>query len=57
MPKSHPLPDDRKREGLAAPIVVALAVKVVALAVIYCAFFIPPPLAGSAATAVLGLPR
>ena len=43
--------------GLAAPIALALAVKVAALVVLYCTFFVPRPLIDNAATAVLGLPR
>jgi hypothetical protein len=46
--------------GLAVPIAAALAVKAVALAVIYLAFFVPPtnaiPRAERSATAILGLP-
>jgi hypothetical protein len=58
-----PQPSRRARKpdhGLAVPIAAALAVKIVALAVIYLAFFVPPtsaiPPAERAATAVLGLP-
>jgi hypothetical protein len=43
--------------GLAKPVAVAVALKVAALAVLYCAFFVPRPLVDSAATAILGLPR
>jgi hypothetical protein len=59
MPK--PLHRDNKPDrSLAVPIAAALAVKIVALVVIYLAFFVPPPSAippaERAATAILGLP-
>jgi hypothetical protein len=58
-----PQPSRRVRKPdrwLATPIAAALAVKVVALVVIYLAFFVPPtsaiPPAERVATAILGLP-
>lgn len=55
MPKTlqHEAKSDR---GLAVPIIAALAVKAVALTVIYLAFFTPPPSVAPAASAVLGMP-
>ncbi|HTQ33829.1 MAG TPA: hypothetical protein VMI30_06635 [Stellaceae bacterium] len=56
------MPTTRRRDGmtdrsLLAPIAAALAIKAVALMVLYFAFFVPPPAptASHAAAAVLGL--
>jgi hypothetical protein len=55
-PKSHRANAKTKR-NLGAAVAAALAVKVVALTVIYFAFFVPPapPNADRTATAVFGL--
>jgi hypothetical protein len=58
MPKQR-LPDRRPARELAVPIATALAVKMVALAALYFAFFAAPavrPTPDGAATAILGLP-
>ena len=57
------MPTTRRRDGmtnrsLLAPIAAALAVKAVALTILYFAFFVPPAVPSTAHTAeaVLGLP-
>ena len=49
-------PTDSARRGLAVPLAATLAVKVIALAILYCAFFVPPSAPGpERATAIFGL--
>jgi hypothetical protein len=57
MPTTHRLEKQSDR-GLVAPIAVALAVKVAALAILYFAFFLPPaaPTPERSATAIFALP-
>jgi hypothetical protein len=57
-PPGHGLPGHGlPARGLAVPVAVALAVKAVALAVIYLAFFVPPRVLTGTASAILGVPR
>jgi len=57
MPK-QPWRTRRQNRSLATAIAAALALKAVALTVLYLAFFVPPPAppAAQTAAAVLGLP-
>jgi hypothetical protein len=56
MPKAY-RPQGKTDRGIAAPIAVALAAKVVALAILYFVFFVPasPPTADHTASTVFGI--
>ena len=49
-------PTDKADRGLAVPLVATLAMKAIALAILYFAFFVPPSAPGpERATAIFGL--